>query len=161
MDFGSLEDQFNCLSMKFIFVVEDGTGLNDLLNELNGLDFKNHQISAPSIVQFIQSLPKIPISSDPNVIVKVCHLIKQLMSKQKISLPENVSNKIIFWILRCCETKSVNVFYSEAVDVLTALFKTNQIAALKVKLQDSKGTSGSFVSLCSIHRSCFHQMDFY
>lgn len=143
MEFGSsLEEQFSCLSIKFIFVVADGgSELNSLLNELNGLDFKSRQISNPVIVQFVESLPKIPSTSEPNVIVKACHLVKQLVSKQKIVLPEHVSSKVVAWILRCCETKSINVFYCEAVDVLTTLFKTNAFAVQKV----------SFVSVYEFH----------
>lgn len=133
MEFGSnLEDQFNRLSLKFLFVVEEGSELNSLLNELNGLDYKSRQISNPAIVQFVESLPKIPCTSEPNVIVKACHLVRQLVSKQKIVLPEHVSSKVVAWILRCCETKSIDVFFCEALDVLTALFKTNAFAVYKV-----------------------------
>lgn len=133
MDFCSLEEQFNCLSIKFIFVCEDKSELNALLSELNGLDYKNQKIAnSKSIVQFVESLPKIPVTSDPNIIVKACHLIKQLITKQKIQLPENVSNRIIQWILKCCETKSLDSFFCEAFDVLAVLFKTNAIAAQQV-----------------------------
>lgn len=133
MDFTSLEDQFNSLSIKFIFVCEDGSELNAVLSELNGLDYRQRQIANPnSIVQFVESLPKIPASSDSNIIVKACHLIKQLISKQKILLPEQVSSKVIHWILKCCETKSLDLFCSEAFDALTILFKTNSAAAHQV-----------------------------
>lgn len=133
MDFCSLEEQFNCLSIKFIFVCEDSCELSALLSELNGLDYKNQQIvNSKSIVQFVESLPKIPATSDPNIIVKACHLIKQLVNKQKILLPENVSSRIIQWILKCCETKSLDSFYCEAFDVLTVLFKSNTFAVQQV-----------------------------
>lgn len=133
MDFSLLEDQFNCLSIKFIFVCEDVSELNALLSELNGLDYKQRQIAnTNSIVQFIDSLKKIPVTSEPTIIVKACHLIKQLISKQKILLPELVSSKVIQWILKCCETKSLDLFCCEAFDVLTTLFKTNPIAVYKV-----------------------------
>lgn len=134
MDFASLDEQFNSLSIKFLFVCEDGSELNSLLSELNGLDFKNQQITnSYSIVQFVDSLPKIPTNSDPNVIAKACLLIKQLISKQKIVLPQPISNKAIEWILRCCETNHYDLFYCEAVDALSILFKTNLIAVQKVR----------------------------
>lgn len=135
MELNALDDQFSCLAIKFIFVCEDGQELNALLSELNGLDYKQQQITnSNSIVQFFESLPKIPFTSDASIIVKTCHLIKQLMSKQKILLPEHVSNKIIQWILKCCDQKSLNVFFCEAVDVLSLLFKTNSTAACKVNI---------------------------
>lgn len=134
MDFNSLEDQFDCLSIKFLFVCEDGTELSALLSELNGLDFKQQRIAnSNSIVQFVDSLPKIPVTSAPNIIVKACHLIKQLISKQKIILPEPVSSKVIHWILKCCDTKSLDLFFCEAFDVLTILFKTNPQAVQLVR----------------------------
>ena len=134
MNSSSLEDQFNCLSIKFLFVCENGSELNALLSELNGLDYKQQQISnSNSIVQFVDSLQKISVTSDPNIIVKACHLIKQLINKQKILLPENVSSKVIQWILKCCDTKSLNLFFCEAFDVLTILFKTNPSSVYKVR----------------------------
>lgn len=138
MDFNSrssLEDQFNGLSMKFLFVCEDSSGLNALLNELNGLDYKQQQITdSNSIVRFIDSLPKIPVSSDCNVIVKACHLLRQLISKQKVSLPENVSKRVIQWILKCCDQKSMDLYFCEAVDALAVLFKLNSAAAQQVRI---------------------------
>jgi hypothetical protein len=137
MDFCSLEEQFTCLSIKFIFVCEDSSELNALLSELNGLDYKNQQIAnSKSIVQFVESLPKIPTTSESNIIVKACHLIKQLINKQKILLPENVSSRVIQWILKCCETKSLDLYYCEAFDVLTVLFKTNALAVQQVSPQN-------------------------
>lgn len=131
MDYSSLDDQFNCLSIKFIFICEDSTELSSLLNELNGLDYKK-QITTSQLVQFLESLPKIPTTSDPKIIVKALCLIKQLISKQKIHLPENVSNKIILWILKCCDQKLINLFFCEAFDALTLLFKTNAFAVQQV-----------------------------
>lgn len=140
MDFGSLEEQFNGLAIKFVFVCGglrgDESELNALLSELNGLDYKNQQItSSQSIFQFLDSLTKIPVSSDPNVIAKATHLIKQLISKQKVLLPEIISTKIIQWIVKCCEAKSADLFYCEAVDALSALFKSS--TALSAVLQVS------------------------
>jgi hypothetical protein len=135
MDQNSLEDQFNCLSIKFIFVCENQIELSELLNELNGLDYKNQKISNfNSILQFVESLTgKIRINSDANIIVKACHLIKQLVNKQKILLPEHISSKLVQWILKCCETKNLDLFFCEAFDVLSLLFKTNGSAVLKVR----------------------------
>lgn len=135
MELNSMEEQFNCLSIKFIFVCEDLNELNSLLSELNGLDYKNQKIQqVNSIFQFIESMTgKIKVSSDANIIAKACHLIKQLLNKQKVSLPEQISIKVVQWIVRCCETKSLDLFFCEAVDVLTLLFKSNGIAARKVR----------------------------
>lgn len=134
MDFRLLE-QFESLAIKFIFVYENESELSHLLSELNGFDYRQMQIAkSDSIVKFIDLLPKIPVRSDPNIIVKACHLIKQLINKQKILLPEIVSSKVIDWILKCCDTKSLDVFFCEAIDVLTILFKTNPKAAQKVGL---------------------------
>ena len=131
-----MEEQFNCLSIKFIFVCEDFKELNSLLSELNGLDYKNQKIQhVNSIFQFIESMTgKIKVSSDANIIAKACHLMKQLLNKQKVSLPEQISIKVVQWIVRCCETKSLDLFFCEAIDVLTLLFKGNRVAARKVSL---------------------------
>lgn len=135
MELNSLENQFNCLSIKFIFVCEDQGELNALLNDLNSLDYKNQKITNfNSIIQFVESLTaKIRVNSDANIIVKACHLLKQLLNKQKVLLPEQISIKLVQWVLRCCETKSLDLFFCEAVDVLALLFKTNGSAVRKVR----------------------------
>jgi hypothetical protein len=135
MELNSIEEQFNCLSIKLIFVCEDQNELSTLLSELNGLDFKNQKIlDVNSIFQFLESLTaKIKVSSEANIIVKACHLIKQLVNKQKVQLPEAVSGKLVQWILRCCDTKSVDLFFCEAVDVLNLLFRGNKGAVEKVR----------------------------
>lgn len=130
MEFREFEESFERLSMKFIFAVEDASELNNLLNEFNGLDWKNQLQNTSSVIQFIDNLPRIKISSNPNIIGKTCHLIKQLISKQKIVLPEEISNKLIDWILKCCETRSAA--FEAAIEALTSLFKKNPNAALKV-----------------------------
>lgn len=135
MDLSTLEEQFNCLSIKFIFVCEDVSELNTLLSELNGLDYKNQKIyNSNSIISFLESLPKIPVTSDPSVTAKACHLIKQLISKQKILLPANISSRVVQWILKCCETKSLDLFFCEAFDALTLLFKANGVASKQVSV---------------------------
>lgn len=134
IDLCPLEEQFNGLSIKFIFVFEDVSELNSLLSDLNGLDYNSQQISNPkTIFQFVDSLPKIPVTSDPNIIAKACHLVKQLITKQKIVLPDNVSAKVIHWILKCCDTKSLDLFYCEAIDALSILFKSNLNAVQQVR----------------------------
>lgn len=129
-----LESEFGNLSIKFLFVCESSIELNALLNDLNSLDYKSHQISnTNNILQFIESLTKIPTTSDANIKIKACHLIKQLIIKQKISLPDVISNKIINWILQCNKNSCQNVFACEALDVLALLFKKNSAAAVKVR----------------------------
>lgn len=127
-----LENQFTSLSIKFLFVYENPSELNSLLNDLNGLDYKYEQISNSNIIlQFIDSLPKISTTSDLNIIIKSCHLIKQLISKQKINLPVTISSKVINWIIQII-CFSTNSFICEALDVLTILFKKNSKAAYSV-----------------------------
>lgn len=131
-----LESEFGNLSIKFLFVYESSIELNALLNDLNSLDFKCQQISDTSnIVQFLESLTKIPTNSDTNIKIKACHLIKQLITKQKISLPASISNKIISWILQGNKSSCRDVFACEALDVLALLFKKNSQGALKVGLK--------------------------
>ncbi|CRL02980.1 CLUMA_CG016347, isoform A [Clunio marinus] len=144
-----LDDQFNCLAIKFIFVCESSSELNSLLIDLNGLDYKSQRIqNTDSIVQFLDSIPKISVKSDPNIIVKTCHLIKQLINKQKIFLPEQVSSKVIQWILNCCDQKSCNLFFCEAIDALSVLFKINSYAAVQhsSKLLSTNGILMKFIS---------------
>ncbi|XP_070497280.1 HEAT repeat-containing protein 6 [Chironomus tepperi] len=124
-----LENEFTNLSIKFLFVCENSSELNSLLNDLNSLDYKYQQISNSNvIVQFIDSLPKIPTTSELNIITKSCNLVKQLINKQKINLPVAVSNKVINWIIQilCFSSNSI---ICEALDVLTILFKKNSKAA--------------------------------
>ncbi|KAL7049255.1 hypothetical protein ACKWTF_003643 [Chironomus riparius] len=124
-----LESEFGNLSIKFLFVYENSSELNALLNDLNSLDYKYQKISNSNvIVQFIDSISKIPTTSELNIVIKSCHLIKQLINKQKVNLPVIVSNKIINWIIQilCFSSKSI---ICEALDVLTLLFKKNSRAA--------------------------------
>ncbi|KAG5678450.1 hypothetical protein PVAND_008122 [Polypedilum vanderplanki] len=126
-----LEKEFIDLSIKFLFVCEDNNELNLLLNDLNSLDYRFQKISNQNVIlQFIESLTKIQTTSGNNVIVKTCNLLKQLLNKQKISLPEPLSNKIINWIIKTQSNKSSDIFVCEALDVLALLFKNNHRAAL-------------------------------
>jgi 4-alpha-glucanotransferase len=130
-----LESEFRNLSMKFLFVCDNSSELNHLLDDLNSLEYKHQQISDSTlIVQSIESLAKISTSTNVNTIIKACHLIKQLMTKQKINLPEVVSNKIINWILQLHQ-KSKEVFTCEALDVLSLLFKKNSKAVSSVSMR--------------------------
>lgn len=127
-----LECEFSDLSLKFLFVVDNPIELNGLLNDLNGLDYKYQQISnASHIVQFIESLTKIEINTDTNIKIKAYYLIKQLISKQKVILPEHVSDKIVRWIIQGNKSSS-EIFACEALDVLCLIFKKNATAVLNV-----------------------------
>lgn len=135
MESKTLEDEFNELAIKFIFVYDDEVELSSLLSELNGLNYKFQQIrNSNSVLQLIETLPKISTSCNPNIIVKACCLIKQLITKQKITLQEPASNKVVNWILQCISSTR-NVFLCEALDVLTLLFKRNQHAVQQVRFE--------------------------
>ncbi|KXJ81451.1 hypothetical protein RP20_CCG019819 [Aedes albopictus] len=118
-----LEAQFLSLSTKFLFINCGGQSseyrneLNTLLNELNGLDYKNQQISdvrAP--IRLVESFVNIPTSED-TLIVKACYLTKTLVSRQKITLPPNVAAVQISWLLKCLE----RCFYQVICEVLGTL----------------------------------------
>lgn len=127
-----LETAFVNLSIKFLFVHESPTELNSLLNDLISLDYKYQRISnSLVIVQFIDSIPKVPTTFDSNILIKACNLIKQLINKQKVSLPTTVSNRVINWIIQILCSSS-HVFFCEALDVLSLLFKKNLSAVESV-----------------------------
>jgi hypothetical protein len=129
-----LESEFANLSLKFLFVCEDSGDLNLLLNDLNSLDYRFQKISNVNVVlQFIDSLTKIPTTSGANIVVKSCNLLKQLISKQKIVLPEPLSNKIINWIVKTQSNRAAEIFICEALDVLALLFRKNHRSALLVR----------------------------
>lgn len=132
-----LESEFGNLSIKFLFVSENPSELNLVLNDLNSLDYKYQRISnEKSIVQLIDSLSiKIPSTSDSNIIIKSCNLIKQLITKQKISLPEVVSTKVVNWIINILR-KSSHMVICEALDVLSSQFKKNLKAVESVSRYD-------------------------
>lgn len=130
----NLEEEFGNLSIKFLFVYENSSELNSLLNDLNSLDYKSQQITnTKTILQFIDSLPKIPTTADTNIIIKSCHLIKQLVIKQKVSLPEQISNRIINWVVHIL-CRSSSTFICEALEVLSLLLRKNVRAAQAVSL---------------------------
>lgn len=131
----SLESDFTNLSIKFLFVYEDSVELNLLLNDLNSLDYRFQQISTNVIDQFIEAFcTKIPTTSENNIIVKTCNLLKQLINKQKIILPEQISNKLINWIIHTQTSSATanNIFLCEAIDLIALLFKKNFNAVLSV-----------------------------
>ncbi|XP_062552864.1 HEAT repeat-containing protein 6 [Armigeres subalbatus] len=118
-----LEAQFLSLSTKFLFINCGGQSneyrneLNTLLNELNGLDYKNQQISdvrAP--IRLVESFVNIPTNED-TLIVKACCLTKTLISRQKITVPPNVATVQISWLLKCLD----RCFYQVICDVLGTL----------------------------------------
>ncbi|CAO1344760.1 unnamed protein product [Diamesa serratosioi] len=127
MNFNQLEDEFLSLSIKFLFVNSDignNSELNVLLNNLNSLDYKSQQIqNTKSILRLIESFSKIPPNNE-NIVLKTCCLIKQIILKQKILLPEDLSKSVVKWILSCMEI----TFSCEALDVLTLLLKKNSSA---------------------------------
>lgn len=131
MNFNQLEDEFLSLSIKFLFVNSDignTSELNVLLNNLNSLDYKSQQIqNTKSILRLIESFSKIPPNNE-NVVHKTCCLIKQLILKQKILLPEDLSKSVVKWILNCIDM----TFSCEALDVLTLLLKKNSGAVEQV-----------------------------
>lgn len=131
MNFNQLEDEFLSLSIKFLFVnsdISNNSELNVLLNNLNSLDYKSQQIqNTKSILRLIESFSKLPVNNE-NVVHKTCSLIKQLILKQKILLPEDLSKNIVKWILCCLEI----TFSCEALDVLTLLLKKNSSAVEQV-----------------------------
>jgi len=95
------------------------------------LDYKNLQIAnGDSIIQFLESIPKIPTQSEANIIVKTCCLLKQLISKQNIKVPALVSFKLSNWIMECLSKSLDSV--CEALNVLTLLFKKDPEAANQV-----------------------------
>ncbi|XP_055605953.1 HEAT repeat-containing protein 6 [Uranotaenia lowii] len=123
-----LDSQFLSLSTKFLFINcgsqsgENRFELNTLLNELNGLDYRNQKISdlrAP--IRLVESLVNIPTNED-TLIVKACCLIKTLVNKQKIVLPPNVAAAQINWLYRCLDRCFYQVI-SEALGTLQVLWK--------------------------------------
>jgi hypothetical protein len=123
------EEEFEDLSMKFIFVFENPVELNAILDDLNSLDYKYDQIDFENILQFFDSLIKIDSQIDLSIKVKTYQLIKQLINKQKVNLPEVSSNKVIKWIFEC---NRGDIFACEALEVLSLLFRKNSKAVLTV-----------------------------
>ncbi|XP_055629394.1 HEAT repeat-containing protein 6 [Toxorhynchites rutilus septentrionalis] len=118
-----LEQQFVSLSTKFLFFncgsqfSDYRNELNTLLNELNGLDYKNQQITdtrAP--IRLAESLVNIPTNED-TLIVKACCLLRTLVYKQKIVLPPKVAKQQVGWLLQCLE----RCFYEVLCEVLGTL----------------------------------------
>uniref|UniRef100_A0A182SYC3 Uncharacterized protein n=1 Tax=Anopheles maculatus TaxID=74869 RepID=A0A182SYC3_9DIPT len=118
-----LEQQFLQLSTKFLFlncgtqIADYRNEINTLLNELNGLNYRAARISdVRSPVRLIESFLNIPVHED-TLVVKACFLIKSLVGRQKIVLPETVTLSLIVWLRKCLERR----FYQVACDVLGTL----------------------------------------
>ncbi|XP_053684923.1 HEAT repeat-containing protein 6 [Sabethes cyaneus] len=133
-----LESQFISLSTKFLFINCGGhfndyrNELNTLLNELNGLDYKNQQISdlkAP--VRLVESFVNIP-SNEDTLIVKACYLIRTVIVRQNVVIPTNIAAGLVGWLLKCLE----RCFYQVVCDVL---------GTLQLLVKDCKDHIGLFV----------------
>uniref|UniRef100_A0A182XYY6 DUF4042 domain-containing protein n=1 Tax=Anopheles stephensi TaxID=30069 RepID=A0A182XYY6_ANOST len=118
-----LEQQFLQLSTKFLFlncgtqIADYRNEINTLLNELNGLNYRAARISdVRSPVRLIESFLNIPVHED-TLVVKACFLVKSLVGRQKIVLPEAVTLSLIVWLRKCLERR----FYQVACDVLGTL----------------------------------------
>ncbi|XP_052899579.1 HEAT repeat-containing protein 6 [Anopheles moucheti] len=118
-----LEQEFLQLSTKFLFlncgsqIADYRNEINTLLNELNGLNYRGARISdVRSPIRLIESFVNIPAHED-TLVVKACYLIKSLVGRQKIVLPEPVSLALIVWLRKCLERR----FYQLACDVLGTL----------------------------------------
>uniref|UniRef100_A0AAG5D991 HEAT repeat-containing protein 6 n=1 Tax=Anopheles atroparvus TaxID=41427 RepID=A0AAG5D991_ANOAO len=118
-----LEQEFLQLSTKFLFL-NCGTQLadyrneiNTLLNELNGLNYRAARISdARAPVRLVESFVNIPPQED-TLVVKACFLVKSLVSRQKILLPESVVQNVLDWLRKCLE----RCFYQVATEVLNTM----------------------------------------
>uniref|UniRef100_A0A182WJ62 HEAT repeat-containing protein 6 n=1 Tax=Anopheles minimus TaxID=112268 RepID=A0A182WJ62_9DIPT len=118
-----LEQEFLQLSTKFLFlncgtqIADYRNEINTLLNELNGLNYRGARISdVRSPVRLVESFVNIPVHED-TLVVKACFLIKSLVGRQKIVLPEPVALGLIVWLRKCLERR----FYQVACDVLGTL----------------------------------------
>uniref|UniRef100_A0A182MKC1 HEAT repeat-containing protein 6 n=1 Tax=Anopheles culicifacies TaxID=139723 RepID=A0A182MKC1_9DIPT len=118
-----LEQEFLQLSTKFLFlncgsqIADYRNEINTLLNELNGLNYRGARISdVRSPVRLVESFVNIPVHED-TLVVKACFLIKSLVGRQKIALPEPVALGLIVWLRKCLERR----FYQVACDVLGTL----------------------------------------
>uniref|UniRef100_A0A182RSQ4 HEAT repeat-containing protein 6 n=1 Tax=Anopheles funestus TaxID=62324 RepID=A0A182RSQ4_ANOFN len=118
-----LEQEFLQLSTKFLFlncgsqIADYRNEINTLLNELNGLNYRGARIGdVRSPVRLIESFVNIPVHED-TLVVKACFLIKSLVGRQKILLPESTTLALIAWLRKCLERR----FYQVACDVLGTL----------------------------------------
>uniref|UniRef100_A0A182PQC7 HEAT repeat-containing protein 6 n=1 Tax=Anopheles epiroticus TaxID=199890 RepID=A0A182PQC7_9DIPT len=115
-----LEQEFLQLSTKFLFlncgsqIADYRNEINTLLNELNGLNYRAARIGdARSPVRLMESFVNIPPHED-TLVVKACFLIKSLVGRQKIVVPEPVALELIGWLRKCLERR----FYQVACEVL-------------------------------------------
>uniref|UniRef100_A0A2M4CGA3 HEAT repeat-containing protein 6 n=1 Tax=Anopheles darlingi TaxID=43151 RepID=A0A2M4CGA3_ANODA len=117
------EQRFVQLCTKFLFL-NGGTQqpssqgyrneINTLLNELNGLNYGAIRIcDVRAVVRLLESLVNIPPAED-SLVVKACFLLKTLVQRQRIVLPESLAHSLISWLRKCLE----QCFYQVAYEVL-------------------------------------------
>ncbi|XP_050093715.1 HEAT repeat-containing protein 6 [Anopheles aquasalis] len=117
------EQKFVQLSTKFLFLnggaqQPSSQGyrkeINTLLNELNGLNYGAIRIcDVRAVVRLLESLVNIPPAED-SLVVKACFLLKTLVQRQRVALPETLANSLIDWLRKCLE----RCFYQVAYEVL-------------------------------------------
>uniref|UniRef100_A0A182K443 HEAT repeat-containing protein 6 n=1 Tax=Anopheles christyi TaxID=43041 RepID=A0A182K443_9DIPT len=131
-----LEQAFLQLSTKFLFlhggsqIADYRNEINTLLNELNGLNYRAARISdVRSPVRLMESFVNIPPHED-TLVVKACFLIKSLVGRQKIVLPEPTAHSLIVWLRKCLERRFYQVA-CEALGTMQLLFcRCNDISQL-------------------------------
>ncbi|XP_035792206.1 HEAT repeat-containing protein 6-like [Anopheles albimanus] len=117
------EQKFVQLSTKFLFLnggaqQPSSQGyrkeINTLLNELNGLNYSAIRIcDVRAVVRLLESLVNIPPAED-SLVVKACFLLKSLVQRQRVVLPEGLAHGLIGWLRKCLE----RCFYQVAYEVL-------------------------------------------
>ncbi|XP_053673050.1 HEAT repeat-containing protein 6 [Anopheles nili] len=115
-----LEQEFLQLSTKFLFLncgsqlADYRNEINTLLNELNGLNYRAARITdVRSPVRLVESFVNIPPHED-TLVVKACFLVKSLVIRQKLVLPDGAARSMIAWLRKCLERR----FYQVASEVL-------------------------------------------
>nr|XP_040222716.2 HEAT repeat-containing protein 6 [Anopheles coluzzii] len=123
-----LEQAFVQLSTKFLFlnggsqIADYRNEINTLLNELNGLNYRAARIGdVRSPVRLMESFVNIPPHED-TLVVKACFLIKSLVGRQKIVLPEPAALGLIVWLRKCLERRFYQVA-CEALGTMQLLFR--------------------------------------
>lgn len=123
-----LEQAFVQLSTKFLFlnggsqIADYRNEINTLLNELNGLNYRAARIGdVRSPVRLMESFVNIPPHED-TLVVKACFLIKSLVGRQKIVLPEPATLGLIVWLRKCLERRFYQVA-CEALGTMQLLFR--------------------------------------
>jgi hypothetical protein len=119
-----MDIQFRHLSLRLIQEFNKKHELPHILNELNSLDFKAQIINEKHIFEFIETLSKLNVESDWNVLAKLLILIDQLISNQRVIIPISTANKIIKWILNSISGNLEECFFvCEALKAITTVLK--------------------------------------